>query len=244
MRRALANSDRVGEETTQLLRSNISTRNNYQTYSDLCNRALRSLELLTVQGPRANTVPSVNETPTARFRGSVYLPLQFFVDLGDYLDGRSFRSLQCVSKSIFSALTLAQYNDIESGMPMYRIDPSNISNRLRGAVAATSPHNMTPRSFVSHDDLEDDVQSEVDIDSASDVFMAPVSRIQSLGQFLTSTTLLCMLAIGIYWVITHQFASMDNLFVLSAGICLIIVVYMLSIWERLRLSDSFYLTRS
>jgi hypothetical protein len=117
----------VGDETVELLRDAPSrTLHNYQTYQDLSHRALGSLQLLTVSSP------ILSSPQPRRFRGNIYFPIEIFKLLNEYLDRPSRNSFRCASKSIKSGLDISRTYDPARNQPSFRIDPTQVLNRLRG----------------------------------------------------------------------------------------------------------------
>lgn len=137
--------NKAGDETIQLLRDGPSKNyQNYQSYQDLYHHPLGSLKLLTVPGPKQST------PEPRRFRGNIYLPIPIFREINDYLDTKSLNSLRCTSKSLKSAIDAAESFDPSRSKPLFRIDPNNFLNQLRGIVTNTelSQHIQTlPEEF-------------------------------------------------------------------------------------------------
>lgn len=129
----MRNENRVGEETTELLRSNLINRNNnnYQSFNDLCNKSLGSLQLLVVQGPKQSILPS------QKFKGNIFLPIKVYKEIQEYLDNYSIYCLRCTSKSIKIGLDLCN-KSLGQQQQTFRIEPLTFMNKLRGIIVSDS----------------------------------------------------------------------------------------------------------
>lgn len=140
-------NNEIYNETTQLLRSDLSLRyNNYQSYSDLCLKSLGSLNLLTITEKKNQIITKYE------FKKNIYLYIHIFKEIDDYLDSYSKYSFKCTSKSIKTALELSknyippsnqsnnlnnphENNENNENQNLYRIEPLNFMNKLRGIVS-------------------------------------------------------------------------------------------------------------
>ena len=234
MRSSYGHPRRAGDETTALLQSSVPSRL-YFTYNDLCQRALGSLQLISQEEPSEPSREGV------RLNGYIYLPVHCFVDILSFLDHRSNGAIACTSKRLRSVILRSQSRDALSGLPMYRIDPSSLMNRLRG-IRSTERENYEAGRFIAPaDDLErNGTESDGDISIGS--YQEPttiVTRLLSSCPFVIFATLICALAIASFSSVISIYVSVNHVLILSGGICLIIVLYMLVVWERIRNQNPF-----
>lgn len=119
----------VGEETTQLLKDNSNKKYlNLQTYNDLFQNSLGSLNLLIIPGPK-QLKPELK-----KFCKNIFLSIEIYKIINDYLDIYSSNSLRCCSKNLKSAIDLSKNYDPNNDQQLFRIDPINFLNKLRGIV--------------------------------------------------------------------------------------------------------------
>jgi hypothetical protein len=143
---------KVGDETVQLLRDTPRRNQNYQTYEDLFHQPLGSLKLLAIPGPRQSSPES------KRFRGNVYFPIRIFKRINEYLDLPSSNSFRCASRSLKSAIDIAKTYDPSQDKPVFRIDPTNFMNQLRGIVSTSSMPQQIP---ATSSDFEDQINEDL-----------------------------------------------------------------------------------
>jgi hypothetical protein len=227
MRLSFVGNDRAVDETTHLLQPSTIAPRSYFTYKDLAHRALGSLKLISVEAPQESSWENI------KINSIIHLPVICFFEVTSFMDKRSYESLSCTNKRMRAALLMCQSRDAISGMPMVRIDPSSLMNRLRGIKHAPVD---------SLDDLErnasnDSSDGDISVGAFDSVPFLP--RLWPALPFVLLSTVVCILAIVFFSEVINLYVNVHHLLVLSTGICLIIILYMLMIWQRLRNDNPF-----
>jgi hypothetical protein len=213
----------VGEETTTLLRSNISHKSNYQTYNDLCSRALGSLQLITVQGPRGPPTDH-SRRQSLRFNLHHEISLRAFFQINQYLNDVDSISLRACSKSIKMGLQICQPSN-DSGRLMFRIDPSSLTNRLRGINLENSSRDIAllEDHHAETSRLSDD--EEAPPYTPSSVSNQATFQLSFDLPLLLFVSLFCLLSLVGYCLILSYLGVLHRVLVLVGGCLILFMAY-------------------